>query len=84
LLLLSTSDLNYAERSSDTPELACASLVHSSKIVCMQQENKMHSSQLAKLVELALEGNKKIYEILKEETKKYSEAILKSRGIING
>ena len=121
-------DLNFSERSSDTPELVCASLVHSNKIVLLQEENKLALVHLQGMVELSLEGNLKIFQILKQEvssrgaaaaaearsgesprefgleliadvflcmllnvlvclcplqTKSYSEAILRSRGMLN-
>lgn len=76
-------DLNFTERSNDTPEIAVASMVHSGKIVMIQEENKMNLTYLPKMIELALEGNKQIYQVLKQETKAYSEAILRSRGMIN-
>lgn len=34
-------DLNFSERSSETPELVLASLVHSKKVVMVQEENKV-------------------------------------------
>jgi polyribonucleotide nucleotidyltransferase len=60
-------DLNFSERSSETPELVLASLVHSKKIVLVQEENKVNLKELPKMMELALEGNQKIYEVLKQE-----------------
>jgi len=76
-------DLNFSERGSDTPEITCASLVHSEKIVLLTEENKLQAQHLQPMVELALQANQKIFAILKQETKAYSEAILRSRGIIN-
>ena len=76
-------DLNFSERSSDTPELVCASMTHSNKVVMLQEENKLNLTQLQDMMEIALEGNQKIFQILKTETKSYSEAILRSRGMLN-
>lgn len=60
-------DLNFSERSNDTPEVVCATLVHSNKVVMLQEENKVALTYLPAMVELAIEGNNKIYEILKQE-----------------
>ena len=65
MLLLRCVDLNFSERSSETPELTCASLVHSSKIVLLQEENKLSLAHMESMIDMALEGNRKIYDILK-------------------
>lgn len=62
-------DLNFSERSSDTPELVCASMTHSNRIVMVQEENKMNLEQLQSMCEIALEGNQKIFQILKLEVR---------------
>lgn len=77
------ADLNFSERSSETPELLVASLVHSRRVALLQAENKTPLSSLAPMLELALEGNEKIHQILKQHTKEYSEAILRSRGMLH-
>ena len=128
---LRPSDLNFSERSADTPEVVCATLVHSNKIVLVQEENKLNLKHLQPMLDLCIEGNSKIFQILKQEvrallqqqcaadargclcilvhpsrcagacvlksmcavsvcvlvdflqTKSYSEAILRSRGLLN-
>jgi exosome complex component RRP41 len=76
-------DLNFSERQSDTPEVTVASLVHADKIVLLTEENKLNAAFLQPMLQLALQANHKLFAILKQETKSYSEAILRSRGIIN-
>ncbi len=60
-------DLNFSERSADTPELTCASLVHSNKVVLLQEENKLQLQHLQPMLELSLQANQKIFAILKQE-----------------
>jgi len=76
-------DLNTSERSSDTPELSLATLAHSREIVLLQHENKMPLQSLQEMIALAMEGNQRIYTTAKEETQRYSETILRSRGVLS-
>eukprot|EP01083_Nonionella_stella_P146303 460018_1 len=65
-------DLNYLERGAGGPVLMVASLPQSDKIVTTQMERKLDAKYLERCIELCLEGNKQIFQRLKDEVKKHT------------
>jgi len=75
-------DLNYFERSTQTPDLHVAMYPKSGKIATMHMVNKLAVKHLAEVLNLACQGCKDIYRTLKASVQSYSESVLNARGIL--
>jgi exosome complex component RRP41 len=74
-------DLNYLEDSAGGPDLPLAILPQSGKITMLQMDSKLPLEVFEKVLQLAIEGCKAIYNIMLQEVENYSQTLLKCKGI---
>lgn len=79
---LDCSDLNYVEDSSGV-DLPVALLPQSEKVVMLQMDSKLKIEEFEQVMKLAMEGCKKVHEILLEVVRERTNNLVTSRGIFN-
>jgi len=73
-------DLNYMEDSAGGPDLPLALLPQSGKITMVQMDSKLPIEMFEKVVKLAVDGCKAIYQVMIKEVEKYTKGLLEARG----
>ena len=71
-------DINYLEESSSAPQLTLAILPKSEKIVLFRLDSKLHADNLEKVLNLAKQGCKDVYTLLREHVHDYAKLSLAS------
>jgi len=66
-------DLNYIEDSAGGPDLPVAILPKSGKVTMLQMDSKLQLDMFEKVLNLAIDGCKLIYEVLLKEVQKYAQ-----------
>lgn len=75
-------DLNYVEDSSGV-DLPVALLPQSEKVVMLQMDSKLKIEEFEQVMKLAMEGCKKVHELLLESVSERTNNLVSSRGIFN-
>jgi len=65
-------DLNYLEDSAGGPDLPLALLPRTGKITTLQMDSKLPTNMFEKVMELAVDGCKAVYDILSKEVENYT------------
>jgi len=73
-------DLNYFEDSSGAPDMPVAIYAKSNKIALLQMDSKLHLDTFEKVLECAIEGCHKTYEMLYAHVKERTQQLVNSRG----
>ena len=71
-------DINYLEESCGGPQLSLAILPKSEKIVMFQMDSRLHMDNLEKVLNLAKQGCRDIYALLRQTVHEYSKECLSS------
>jgi exosome complex component RRP41 len=71
-------DTNYLEESSSAPQLTLAILPKSEKIVLFRLDSKLHADNLEKVLNLAKQGCKDVYTLLRKHVHDFTKDSLAS------
>ena len=71
-------DTNYLEESSSAPQLTLAILPKSEKIVLFRLDSKLHADNLEKVLNLAKQGCKDVYTLLRKHVHDFTSDSLAS------
>jgi len=73
-------DLNFYEDSSGGPDMPVAILSKSNKITLLQMDSKLHLDTFEKVLDCAVEGCHRTYEILYAHVKERTQQLVNARG----
>lgn len=69
-------DVNYIEESTSAPQLTMAILPKTDKIVLFRLDSKLHEDNLEKVIDLAKQGCKDVYALLRRHVHEFAKESL--------